>query len=259
MTDDERIVRQADDVAGVDPVRAEAPVTIGLEHDATAEADGLRVFVPRQLPRIAEVQPVVVLFDLAAAVDALLEHPEVVADTVADGRQLQRRERIHEAGREPAEASVAEAGIAFALQDLAELEPVVSRQLDRRFMEVHVHETEAEAAAGQELRRQIADPFDVAGEVRPLRREPSVYQAIAHRVRERVIEVERGRVPNFLGAGVDDVRDDGGAKIGVGEAGAPAGGALSRRRRVVGSRRSNGDRHAVRRPWRAHPRGFARV
>ena len=219
VADDERVVGQADDRWRVDPVGAQAAVAIVLEHDAPAEAHGLRVLVARQLPGVAELQPVVVLLDLAAAVDLLLEHAEVVADAVADGGQLQRGERVHEAGREPAEAAVAEAGIALALQDLAEIEAVVGRQRQRRFVEVHVHQAEAEAAPGQELRRQVADALHVALDVRALRGQPAVDQPIADGVRERVIEVERRGVADLLRAGVDDVLDDRGAKVGVGEAG----------------------------------------
>jgi hypothetical protein len=34
--------------------------------------------------------------DVPAALDALLEHPEVVADAVAGRRELERGERVHE-------------------------------------------------------------------------------------------------------------------------------------------------------------------
>ena len=198
------------------------PSRSSIEDDLAAEADGLRLLVARQLPGVAELQPVVVLLDLAAAVDLLLEHPEVVADAVPDGRQLQRRQRVHEAGRQAPEAAVAETGIPLALEDLPELEPVVGRHLHRRVVEAHVHETEAEAAAGQELRREVADPFDVLLDVRPLGGQPAVDQAIANRVREGVVEIERGGVPQLLGAGVHDMVEHRGPKVGCQQAGAAA-------------------------------------
>ena len=85
-----------------------------VQLDVAAEADGLRVLVARQLPGVAELQPVVVLLDLPAVLDLLLEDAEVVADAVADGGQLQRGQRVHEAGRQPPQAAVAEARIALA-------------------------------------------------------------------------------------------------------------------------------------------------
>src|SRR6185436_7674484 len=93
------------------------------------EADGLHVLVPGYLPGIAEVQPVIVSLHLLASVDLLLEHAEVVTDAVADRRQLQRRQRIHEARRQAPEATVAEPGVTLALQDAAELETELRDEL----------------------------------------------------------------------------------------------------------------------------------
>ena len=64
---------------------------------------------PRDLPRVAVAQPLVGHLDLPAVADLLVEDAELVADAVADRRDLERRERVHVAGGEPAEAAVAEA------------------------------------------------------------------------------------------------------------------------------------------------------
>ena len=204
----------------VDPAGPGVAVAVLIEDDLAAEADGLRLFVAGELPGVAELQPVVVLLDLVPAVDLLLEHPEVVADAVPDGRHLQRRQRVHEAGGQPAEPAVAEAGIPLALEDLPEVEPVVGGHLHRRVVEAHVHETEAEAAPGQELRREVADPLDVLLDVRPLGRQPAVNQPIADRMGERVVEIERGGVSQLLGAGVHDVLQHRRPEVGRLQAGA---------------------------------------
>ena len=240
---------------------AQAAVAVVVELDAAAEVDGLRVLVPRQLPGVAELQPVVVLLDLAAAVDALLEHAEVVADAVADRGQLQRRQRIHEAGGQPPEAAVAEAGIALALQDLAQLEAVVGGERHRRLVEAHVHQAQAQAAPGEELRREVADALDVLRDVRSLRRQPAVDQPVAHRVRERLVEVERRRVAKLLGAGVDDVIQHSGPEVCGVEAGPPAGGRPPRCRLCVRcpALGPNGDRHGGMTTWRRAPSGFFTV
>ncbi len=245
---DERVVGQADDGARVDPVGAQAPVAIVLEHHPPAEAHGLRVFVARQLPGVAQLQPVVVLLDLAAAFDLLLEHAEVVADAVADRGQLQRRQRVHEASRQAPEAAIAEARIALALQHLSQLQTVVGRQLDGSLVEVHVHQAQAQAAPGEKLRREVADPLDVAFDVRALRRQPAVDQAVADRVRERVIEVQRRSVAQLLGAGVDDVIQHGSAKVGGLQACTPAAGGPGARLRVLVTPRVDSDAHGAIRP-----------
>ena len=69
---------------------------------------------PRDLPRVAEAQPLVGLLDLPAVDDLLLEDAELVADAVAERGHLQRRQRVEEAGREAPEAAVAEAGLVLA-------------------------------------------------------------------------------------------------------------------------------------------------
>jgi hypothetical protein len=65
---------------------------------------------------------VIPVLDLLAALDPLLEDAVLVADAVADRGQLQRGERVHEARGEPAEAAVAEPGIAFGLDHLVDVD-----------------------------------------------------------------------------------------------------------------------------------------
>ena len=50
--------------------------------------------------------------------DGLREHAVLVADAVAEGRQAQRGHRIQEAGRQPAQAAVAQGGIGLVLLDV---------------------------------------------------------------------------------------------------------------------------------------------
>ena len=62
---------------------------------------------------IAVAQPLVGLLDLPAVDDLLLEDAELVADAVAQRRHFERGQRIDEAGREAAEAAVAQARLVF--------------------------------------------------------------------------------------------------------------------------------------------------
>jgi len=65
---------------------------------------------PPDLPRVAEPEPAVGPLRLPAADDLLVEDAELVPDSVADGGIVERRQRVHEAGREAPQAAVAEAG-----------------------------------------------------------------------------------------------------------------------------------------------------
>ena len=64
---------------------------------------------PGDLPRVGPAQPVVRLLDLPAVLDLLPEDAVLVAQAVADRRDLQRGQRVDEAGGQPAEAAVAQA------------------------------------------------------------------------------------------------------------------------------------------------------
>jgi hypothetical protein len=63
---------------------------------------------PRELPRRAVVQPGIGVLDLPAALDALREHAELVADAVAVRGQPERGHRIEEARGQAAEAAIAQ-------------------------------------------------------------------------------------------------------------------------------------------------------
>ncbi len=73
----------------------------------TAELDLDTPLRTSDLPRITEGEPFVGLLYLPPVDDLLLEYAELVANAVRDRRDLERRERIDEAGGEPAEAAVA--------------------------------------------------------------------------------------------------------------------------------------------------------
>jgi hypothetical protein len=69
---------------------------------------------------------------LPAIADLLVEDPEFVADSVADRRDLKRRERIEVAGREPPEAAAAEARLFFLVEKFLEIEAELLHSLLRR-------------------------------------------------------------------------------------------------------------------------------
>src|SRR4029077_3669821 len=102
---------------------------------------------PRQLPGVAIAQPVVVHLDLLAMLDPLLEAAAVVANAVTDRRQREGRQRVHEAGGEPAEPAVAQPRIAFGVEDLAEIEPALGGERFGGLVQAEVEQAQPEAAA----------------------------------------------------------------------------------------------------------------
>ena len=57
------------------------------------------------------LQPFLGLLDLVAVFDVLLENPEIVAQSIADGGKVQGGDRIQKTCREPPEPAIAEARI----------------------------------------------------------------------------------------------------------------------------------------------------
>ncbi len=109
VAEDRRVVRHAVHVLVRHPAHAQAAVLVGEALGVAAELHFDRPLGARDFPGIAEAQPLVGLLELPAVDDLLLEDAELVADAVADGRDLECRHRIEEARGETAEAAVAEA------------------------------------------------------------------------------------------------------------------------------------------------------
>src|SRR5215510_8112409 len=76
--------------------------------DPSAEVNVVSDFRARELPRIAEGQPVFRIFLLPAVLDDLAEHPVIVTDAVAVGWDAEARHALHETGGEATEAAVAQ-------------------------------------------------------------------------------------------------------------------------------------------------------
>ena len=84
--------------------------------EGAAELDLDHFLRAGDLPGVGLAQPVVRLFVLPAVADGLLEDAVFVPQAVTHRRQLHRRHRVEEAGRQPAEAAIAEAGVRFLLE-----------------------------------------------------------------------------------------------------------------------------------------------
>src|SRR4051794_7235207 len=89
------------------PGRAVASLFIDMG-DIAAEMHLVDHLRPLEFPGVAEAEPLVGIFLLPALRDDLAEQAEIVTDAIADRGDRERRHAFHEAGREPAEAAIAE-------------------------------------------------------------------------------------------------------------------------------------------------------
>ncbi len=146
--------------------------------DPAAEADRIAHLGPLEEPVVAGLQPRVGLLDLAAVADRLAEHAELVAHAVAEGRHAEGRHRVEEAGRQPAEAAVAERRIGLVLEQVGQRALAADAFLRRRH-EVERVERVGERPPHQELHRQVVDAARPAGEVLALGLAPAAGQFAA--------------------------------------------------------------------------------
>ena len=93
------------------------------QHGVLPDAHGVAPLRTNHLPRVAAGQPGVGAFLLAVGCDALAKNAELVADAIADGGQLQACQRFLEAGRQPTQPPITEAGLGFASDQRLEVEP----------------------------------------------------------------------------------------------------------------------------------------
>ena len=92
-------------------LKAVASVFIHIYIDVTAEFNLFGIFRTAQLKGIAVRQPVIRHFHLITVADFLFKHPVPVTDSAAVCGIAQSRKGIQEAGRQTAQAAVAERGI----------------------------------------------------------------------------------------------------------------------------------------------------
>src|SRR6266481_10041795 len=98
-----------------------AVVSLGFDiFDAAAEMHVIDHLRPLEFPGVAVAQPFIGIFLLPALRDDLAEQAEIVTDAIADGRNGERRHALHEAGRKPSQAAIAERRIRLAFTQLRE-------------------------------------------------------------------------------------------------------------------------------------------
>jgi len=134
------------------------------------------------------------VLDLAAVVDGLREHAELVADAVAEGGQPERGHRVEEAGREPPQAAVAERGIGLGRGHLLECRGVRARGGGSLALEAECGQRVAERTPDQELHRQVVDAPRLGCAIGRVGGDPALRELFARELGNRVHHVgRRGR------------------------------------------------------------------
>ena len=98
MTDHRHIVRHSADVFRIDMIENQFAVFIFAHFDMTPELNVDRALRFADFPDVAQFQPLMRNLHLIAVFDLLAEQSVLITDAVTVARQLQRGQRIQEAG-----------------------------------------------------------------------------------------------------------------------------------------------------------------
>ena len=174
-------------------------LVVGLHHlDPSAEADGVVVFQPLELPWIAAGEPVLWSFLLPAVANDLAEKAVVVADAVAVRGDLKGRHAVHEAGGEAAEAAVAERRVRLDPPEFAQVDAEFMQRFGHRLGDAEIGHRVEKQPADQEFEREVIDAFAPIGVDVRGRAQPAVDDEVAGREGDGEEPVARaGDLRNF--------------------------------------------------------------
>ena len=134
------------------PAPVHPPAGIGVAGEAAAEAHPAALVRLGDLPGPAALEPLVGDLHLPAVLDQLVEDAELVADAIAHRRDLQAGQRLQEAGRQPAQAAVAQAGLLLHRQDLLDVAHAEAAEgLTGRIADAQHQQVVAQLGTDQEL------------------------------------------------------------------------------------------------------------
>ena len=147
---------------------------------------------PNDLPGVGTDQPVVGMLDLPPVLDLLAEHAVLVAEPIADRRDLQRRQRVEKTGRQPAEPAIAQPGVGlFVEQSLPVVPGVGSEVVADEFLDLKVGDVVRQRPADQELHRKVVHLLRVLALVRAFGQQPALGQQVADRAGHRLEPLAR--------------------------------------------------------------------
>ena len=150
------IMGNADGLFIGNPTHPMVVLVIEIGFGAAAKANKNRLIRLGNFPGPAAFQPFIGDFDLAAIANQLVEDAEFIADAVPRGGNLQGGEGFEIAGRQPAQAAVAQARFLFHIEDLIEAVDAIALQgLFCRLLDAKHQQVVAQLGTDQELGRQI--------------------------------------------------------------------------------------------------------
>ena len=181
---------------------ADGGILVGLA--ATAESHRVAHTAARRFPHIAQTQPAAGDFALAAVgVNDLRENAVVVADAVTHRRVVQSRQRIQEARRQAAQTAIPQSRVDLLSRDVLELVTHGAQHAARLVHQIAFQAGQGveQRAAGQIFDREIAHPFHMRVRHTPLGGQPAQREFLAHRKRQRIVDIARRRRVGILAEG----------------------------------------------------------
>ena len=162
VTGHQRGVRFAKHMHPRVPARALAALFVGVAFGAPVQANFDHIIGARKLPGRTVEKPLVGFLDLTPINEGLFENPELVANPIADRRDVHCRQRVDEAGGEPPQAAVAEAGFDIKLKQFIEVVPVGGEDLADQFGGVCVEQILGQLFAEHIFGREIVDELGIS-------------------------------------------------------------------------------------------------
>ena len=154
VTGDHHVAGNGQNLGGI--LVDDVQVAVGPELTQGAAEGDLHGFLGLgQQPGGAQILPVVGHLDLLAFHDLLAEDTQLIADGIAGGGDLQRGHGVQIAGSQTAQTAVAEAGVRLDLENVGGLEAQVLQGFLHLGQDVQVVSVLHQAAAHQELQRQV--------------------------------------------------------------------------------------------------------
>ena len=199
IAENRQIIRNGDDILRVldgDVISAADPVFDQL----TAEADLNRVALRRDFPRIAVGQPLIRNLDLLTVYNALTEQTVLIADGAAHRRQIQRRQRIQEAGSQTSQTAVAQRRFRLLMKHAAQSQTQLFKRLFVFLGRAEVEQVVVQPASRQELNREIVKTLRLFTAARFLLKTPLEHDLVTHRAGNRRVNLLRRCV--FDGAAI---------------------------------------------------------
>ena len=165
--------------------------------DRAADLDLAGVVHRGDVPYIARGEPGIRQLNLLAVFDLLLEDAVFIADGVAGAAHARGGHAVHVAGRQTAQAAVAEAGVGLLLEDIGHLVAHVLQRFGQRGQDAEVIGVVAQAAADKKFHAQIVHlPLPVFFDL---------VLGLDHVLGERVAYDERAGLVDLLLGGVFDL------------------------------------------------------